>query len=453
MYATGGIAERFTSIWSRAEARLQGPLPAAVRFWDGSEIGSGERGSATDTVVLRDRRALTYAVSRPDQLGIARAFVSGDLVLEGEIERVMAAGAKMYGFDMPVRDKLEAVRIAASLGVIKVPPPKPPESEARVGGGRLHSLRRDRQAIHHHYDVSNAFYRLVLGPTMVYSCAYFATPNDTLEEAQTRKLDVICRKLRLEPGERFLDIGCGWGSLVLHAAEHYGVKAVGITLSEEQATLARQRVEEAGLTERCEIRIQDYREVPDGPYDKIASVGMFEHVGSRMLGRYMETVAALGRPGGLALHHGICRQHSDSESPNTFITRYVFPDGELHRVAKVIRELERSGQELRDVENLREHYALTLRHWVDNLASDPELAVAEVGPERERIWRLYMTASALAFERGDIGVNQMLAVLPEHEHRPLFRPSPELDLARPSFVASREELDYPAGEAELSPTG
>jgi len=433
MYTTGGIAERFAPIWSRAEARLDGTIPVAVRFWDGSEIGPGGRGSATDTVVLKDRKALTYAVSRPDQLGLARAYVSGDLVLEGDIERVMTAGAKMYGFDIPWRDKLEAIRIAASLGVIRVPPPRPPESEAVVGG-RLHSLRRDRSAISHHYDVSNTFYRLILGPTLVYSCAYFASPEDSLEEAQTRKLDVICRKLRLEEGERFLDIGCGWGSLVMHAAGNYGARAVGITLSEEQAALARERIADAGLSDRCEIRVQDYREISDGPYDKIASVGMFEHVGSRMLDRYMESVAALGRPGGLALHHGICRQHSNSESPNTFITHYVFPDGELHRAAKVIRALERSGQELRDVESLREHYALTLRHWVDNLDSDPELAVREIGPERQRIWKLYMTASALAFERGDISVNQILAVLPEHERRPLFRPSPGLELARPSFV-------------------
>ncbi len=433
MYATGGIAERFAPIWSRAEARLGGGLPASVRFWDGSEIGSGELGSATDTIVLKDRRALTYAVSRPDQLGLARAFVSGDLELEGSIERVMTAGAKMYGFDIPWKDKLEAFRIAASLGVVRFPPPKPPESEARVGG-RLHSLRRDRQAISHHYDVSNDFYRLVLGPTMVYSCAYFESPDDTIDEAQTRKLDVICRKLRLEEGERFLDIGCGWGSLVMHAAANYGVKAVGITLSEAQAAFARKRIEEAGLSDRCEIRIQDYREVSDGPYDKIASIGMFEHVGSNMLDRYMETVAALGRPGGLALHHGICRQHTNEESPNTFITHYVFPDGELHRVAKVILALERSGQELRDTEALREHYALTLRRWVENLDSDPELAVAEVGEERDRIWRLYMTASALAFERGDISIHQMVAVLPDKGQRQLYRPSPAIALARPSFV-------------------
>lgn len=437
MYATGGIAERFVPIWSRAEERLGGNLPAAVRFWDGSEIGSGEQGSATDTIVLKDRRALTYAVSRPDQLGLARAFVAGDLVLEGSIERVMAAGARMYGFDIPWKDKLEAFRIAASLGVVRFPPPKPPKSEANVGG-RLHSLRRDRQAISHHYDVSNDFYRLILGPTMVYSCAYFDSPDDTLEEAQTRKLDVICQKLRLQEGERFLDIGCGWGSLVMHAAANYGVRAVGITLSEAQAALARERIEEAGLADRCEIRIQDYREVPDGPYDKIASVGMFEHVGSEMLDRYMETVARLGRPGGLALHHGICRQHSNEDSPNTFITHYVFPDGELHRVAKVILALERSGQELRDTEALREHYALTLRRWVDNLEADRHRAIAEVGEERERIWRLYMTASALAFERGDISIHQMITVLPGKEEKALYRPSPDIALARPAFTGGTE---------------
>ncbi|MCO5315262.1 MAG: cyclopropane-fatty-acyl-phospholipid synthase family protein [Solirubrobacterales bacterium] len=442
MYSTGGVAERFVPIWSRAEARLGGPLPAAVRFWDGSELGSGTRGSATDTVVLRSPKALAYAAGRPDQLGLARAFVSGELELEGDIERVMAAGARMYGFDISWRDKLEAVRIAVSVGAVRLPPPSPPESEARVGG-RMHSLRRDRQAISHHYDVSNRFYRLILGPTLVYSCAYFESPDDSLEEAQTRKLDVICRKLRLEQGERFLDIGCGWGSLVMHAAANYGVQAVGVTLSEAQAELARERIREAGLGDRCEIRIQDYREVGDGPYDKIASVGMFEHVGSSMLDRYMETVAALGRPGGLALHHGICRQHSNEESPNTFITHYVFPDGELHRVAKVIRALERSGQELRDTEALREHYALTLRHWVRNLASNPELALAEVGAERRRIWELYMTASALAFERGDISVQQMLAVLPEHEQRPLYRPSPGIELARPTFVAPAGSLQVP----------
>lgn len=387
---------------------------------------------------------MTYVVTRPDQLGVARAFVSGDLILEGSIERVMAAGARLYGFDFTVQDKLEAVRLAASLGAIRIPPPKPPASEAKPKG-RLHSLRRDSEVIQHHYDVSNEFYRLILGPTMVYSCAYFESADDTLEEAQTRKLDVVCRKLRLEEGERLLDIGCGWGSMAIHAAANYGAKVVGVTLSPSQADLARKRVEEAGLSDRIEIRVQDYREVSDGPFDKICSIGMFEHTGSDIDTYFTET-AKLGRPGGLALHHGICRQHSDDESPNTFITHYVFPDGELHRVARVIAGLERSGQELRDVENLREHYALTLRHWVENLARNQEAAIAQVGEERERIWRLYMTASYLAFERGDIGVNQILGVIPEREKVALYRPSPGLELARPSFVRESISVDQ-AGEA------
>lgn len=382
---------------------------------------------------------MTYVVTRPDQLGVARAFVSGDLVLEGSIERVMAAGARLYGFDFTIQDKLEAVRLATSLGAIRIPPPRPPEAEARPKG-RLHSLRRDSESIQHHYDVSNDFYRLVLGPTMVYSCAYFDSPDDSLEEAQTRKLDVVCQKLRLEPGERLLDIGCGWGSMAIHAASNYGVKVTGVTLSIAQAERARERVAEAGLSDRIEIRVQDYREVADGPFDKICSIGMFEHTGSD-IGNYFQETARLGKPGGLALHHGICRQHSLEESPNTFITHYVFPDGELHRVARVIAELERSGQELRDVENLREHYALTLRHWVENLAANQERAIAEVGEERERVWRLYMTASFLAFERGDIGVNQIVGVIPEHERVALYRPSPGLPLTRPSFARETVSVD------------
>ena len=426
MYSTGGIADRFAPLVAAVEPRISGPLPAAVRFWDGSELGPGQTGSAPDTIVIRNRRGLTYAVMRPDQLGIGRGWVSGDIDLEGDLYRVMAAGSKLYGFDFTAREKLEALRIAARLGVIRVPPPKPPSVEAKVGG-RLHSLRRDREAIQHHYDVSNGFYRMFLGPTMVYSCAYFDSPDDSLEEAQTRKLDVICRKLRLKPGERMLDIGCGWGALMIHAAANYGVRVVGVTLSEEQAAFARRRIIDAGLSDQCEVRIQDYREVSDGPYDKIVSVGMFEHVGASQLDRYMETVTNLGTPGGLALHHGICRVHDEDETPNTFIRRYVFPDGELHKVATVVAAAEDAGQEIRDLESLREHYALTLRHWVGNLADNREAAIAEVGAERERVWRLYMTASALAFERGDVSIHQLLVAIPGESH--------PLALARPSFVA------------------
>jgi len=433
MYSTGGIADRFAHLVAAVEPRLSGPLPAAVRFWDGSELGPGELGSATDTIVLRNRRALTYAVMRPDQLGIGRGWVSGDIELEGDLYRVMSAGSKLYGFDFTAREKLDALRTAARVGAIRIPPPKPPSVEAKVGG-RLHSIRRDREAISHHYDVSNDFYRMILGPTMVYSCAYFESPEDSLEQAQTRKLDVICRKLRLQPGERMLDIGCGWGSLMIHAAANYGVRVVGVTLSEEQAAYARKRIVDAGLADQCEVRIQDYREVSDGPYDKICSVGMFEHVGSSQLGRYMETVTNLAAPGGLALHHGICRQHEENDAPNTFIEHYVFPDGELHRVAKVVAAAEEAGQEIRDLESMREHYALTLRHWVANLADRKEAAIAEVGAERERVWRLYMTASALAFERGDVSIHQLLVAIPGEQH--------PLELARPTFVA--EDIQAPA---------
>ncbi len=301
----------------------------------------------------------------------------------------------------------------------------PPASEARLGG-HLHSLRRDRAAVRHHYDVSNEFYRLMLGPSMVYSCAYFDSPTDTLERAQERKLDLVCRKLRLAAGERLLDVGCGWGSLALHAAMNFGVRAVGVTLSELQAELARERIRAAGLAERCEIRVQDYREVADGPYDKIASIGMYEHVGASRLDRYMTRLRQLVRPGGLVLNHGIVRLGPRSGPRDSFIRRYVFPDGELHPVGCVVESLERAGLELRDTESLRDHYVITLRHWVANLAANREAALAAAGAERERIWRLYMTGSAIAFERGDISVQQLLAAAPG-------APA-ELPLARGSFT-------------------
>jgi cyclopropane-fatty-acyl-phospholipid synthase len=290
---------------------------------------------------------------------------------------------------------------------VLVPPPVP-AAEARTGG-RLHSLGRDRAAIHHHYDVSNRFYALVLGPSMVYSCAYFEDPGDTLEAAQERKLELICRKLRLAPGERLLDIGCGWGSLLLHAAQHHGVRGVGVTLSSAQAELARERIRDAGLSDRVEIRVCDYRELDDGPFDKIASVGMYEHVGRVELDRYTRRVRALLRPGGLFLNHGIARLRSTPPDGDTFISRYVFPDGELLPLSDVAGALEAAGLEVRDVESLREHYPLTLRAWGRNLERRREAAIAEVGAERERVWRLYMLGSALSFEAGEITVIQVLS--------------------------------------------
>ncbi|HEX7060030.1 MAG TPA: cyclopropane-fatty-acyl-phospholipid synthase family protein [Solirubrobacterales bacterium] len=422
MQSTGGVANRFAPLAARLERRLTGGLPFAVRFWDGSELRPEEGRGSGDTLLVRDSRALSYIATAPGQLGLARAWVAGDLDVDGDLERALRAGERFRDLRLGLRDKAASALAAARAGALRLRRPSPPASEAHPSG-RLHSLRRDREAVRHHYDVSNDFYRLVLGPSMVYSCAYFDSPRDTLEEAQMRKLEVICHKLRLTAGERLLDVGCGWGSLVIHAAQNHGARAVGITLSEPQAELARERIRELGIEHRCEVRVQDYREVDDGPFDKVASVGMYEHVGAARLDEYMRRLRGLARPGGLVLNHGIVRLASGPRRRNTFIWRYVFPDGELHPVGAVVASMERAGLELRDAESLREHYTLTLHRWVENLAANREQAVAEVGEERERIWRLYMTGSALAFERGDISVQQLLASVPGAPAEfPLARP-------------------------------
>jgi cyclopropane-fatty-acyl-phospholipid synthase len=385
-----------------------GRLPLSgvrVRFWDGSELpGDGVAG-----VVVRDPAAIVHLLRAPGQLGLARAWVDGSLDVEGDLEEVLRKRSAFSGISLSAGDRARLALAAARFdGVRVLRPPRIPAIEARLSGRRK-SIARDRDAVRHHYDVSNRFYRLVLGPTMVYSCAYFASPHDTLESAQERKLDLICRKLRLAEGERLLDVGCGWGSLVIHAAERYGVSAVGVTLSEPQARLARTRVAEAGLDDRVEIRVQDYRDVVDGPFDKIASVGMYEHVGRSELGRYARAAVSLLRPGGLFLNHGITRLTPHRPEPDPFISRYVFPDGELHPVTDIMSEMQAVGLEVRDVESLRDHYPLTLRRWVANLAANRDEAVAEAGPQRERVWRLYMLGSALGFEAGEISVYQVLA--------------------------------------------
>jgi cyclopropane-fatty-acyl-phospholipid synthase len=389
--------------------------PFAVRFWDGSELPA-TIGRAVATVIVRSPQALARVLRAPDQLGLGRAWVAGELDVDGDPEAVLAlrdelaASARRPG----AKTILRALRAGRRLGVpLRTPPPPAAEAQFR---GRLHSLRRDRGAVRFHYDVSNRFYRLVLGPSMVYSCAYFADPGESLEVAQERKLDVVCRKLALAPGERLLDVGCGWGSLVMHAAQRYGVSAVGVTLSPLQAELARERVREAGLADRVEIRIQDYREVSDGPYDKIASIGMYEHVGRSQLGAYCSQLAAVARPGGLVLNHGITRMKPVESNDRSFIARFVFPDGELHPLDAVLTELRVADLEVRDVESLREHYPLTLRRWVANLEANRDEAIAEAGSERERVWRLYMSAAALAFEARDIGVFQVVAAKPGAPH-------------------------------------
>ncbi len=431
MQSTGGVANRFAPLAARLECRLSGGLPFAVRFWDGSELRP-ERGEGSgDTLLVRDSRALAYVATAPNQLGLGRAWVAGDVDIDGDLERALRAGDRFRDLRLGLGDRLASVLVAARAGVLSLRRPAPPASEAHLGG-RLHSLRRDRDAVRHHYDVSNGFYRLVLGPSMVYSCAYFASPGDSLERAQERKLETICRKLRLAAGERLLDVGCGWGSLVIHAATRHGARAVGITLSEPQAELARRRIREAGVEHRCEVRVQDYREVDDDPFDKVASVGMYEHVGAARLDQYMRRLRDMVRPGGLVLNHGIVRLAPGRRRKDTFIWRYVFPDGELHPVGRVVEAMERAGLELRDAESLREHYVLTLQRWIENLAAHRDAAIAEAGEERERIWRLYMTGSALAFERGDISVQQLLAAAPG---------------AQPNLPLSRAGLSSPSGPA------
>ena len=384
---------------------LGGGIPLAVQAYDGSRAGPDD---ASTTLIVRSPDALRRIITAPGELGIARAYVAGDLDVDGDIWEVLA-----------LRDRMPRVRLAprAMLRLVdelggwrEVRRLAPPEEEARLHG-RRHSQARDAAAISHHYDVSNAFYRLVLGSSMTYSCAVFHDPFDTLDDAQANKYELICRKLGLQPGMRLLDVGCGWGGMVLHAARHHGVRAVGVTISTRQAELAGKRVAEAGLSEQVEIRVQDYREVDDGPFDAISSIGMFEHVGEARLSEYFGRLRRLLRPEGRLLNHGISHPPGNKARlpRRSFANRYVFPDGELHEVGRVVSLTQESGFEVRHLETLREHYGLTLRRWVANLEAAWGDAVDEVGEPRARVWRLYMAASAVNFEAGRTQIHQILA--------------------------------------------
>ncbi|MFH9398835.1 class I SAM-dependent methyltransferase [Streptomyces sp. NPDC017638] len=411
------MADAAQRLRSLAEQVLGAPLPVRLRAWDGSQAGPPD----APALVLRNRRALRRMLFKPGELGLARAWVSGDLDVEGDLYTVLDAMAGLVwerGEDartlrQAVRDP--AVRAAARdlLRLAGAPvPPTPPREEMRRPRRRLHTRRTDKRAISHHYDVGNDFYEIVLGPSMVYSCAYWED-GGTLETAQRDKLELVCAKLGLKEGQRLLDVGCGWGSMAIHAAREHGVSVVGITLSQEQAAYARKRVADAGLTDRVEIRVQDYRDVVDGPYDAISSIGMAEHVGAERYLEYARQLYALLKPGGRLLNHQIARRPQRDESAyevDQFIDAYVFPDGELAPVGTTVTQLERAGFEVRDVESIREHYARTLRRWVGNLEADFDRAARLTSPGRARVWRLYMAASALAFERNRIGVNQVLAV-------------------------------------------
>jgi cyclopropane-fatty-acyl-phospholipid synthase len=384
-------------------------------FWDGTALGPREG----NTVQVRSPDAVRRLLWAPSELGLARAFVMGDIELEGDVFELLAAlhAASPARIHVGSRLPWQAIQAARRLGVVGRPLPPPPEEAAPQG--RLHSPGRDAQAVQHHYDVSNDFYAMVLGPAMTYSCARFAQGVETLTAAQEAKHDLVCRKLGLadRSGQRILDVGCGWGSFALHAARHYGAEVVGVTLSPAQAALARDRVVAAGLQGQIEIRLQDYRDVRDGTFDGIASVGMFEHVGSSKSAAYFATMRRLLRPEGRFLNHAISSVGGSRIGPRTFIGRYVFPDGELIDVGQVVLSMEQAGFEVRDVESLREHYAKTLRAWVANLHEHWDAAVAEVGVRRARVWQLYMAASVNGFEDGGISIHQVLGVVPGPEGR------------------------------------
>jgi cyclopropane-fatty-acyl-phospholipid synthase len=395
---------------------LGADTPLRVEFWDGSAFGVDS--GALATARFSDPEALRRVLYRPNDLGFGRAYVTGGLTVEGDTFEALRQVSRAAPADwkIPPRVLTSTLAAVARLGVLGRPLPPPPE-EARLRGWQ-HSLQRDANAISHHYDVSNEFYRLVLGPTMTYSCARFVSDDMTLEQAQEVKYELIARKLGLAEGQRLLDVGSGWGGMVIHAARHFGVNALGATISRPQWELGRKRIAEAGLSAQADIELRDYRQLPqDEPFDAISSIGMFEHVGSANADEYFRHLYQRLRPGGRLLNHAISTPDGAAMGKDTFIGRYVFPDGALHDVGDTVLRMEKAGFEVRDVESMREHYALTLRQWVANLESNWDEAVSQVGERRARVWRIYMIGSAVSFEENEIAIHQVLGVRPGPEGR------------------------------------
>ena len=387
------------------------PRDFSFRLWDGS-VWDAESGEPSRfTMVLRNPGVLRTMLWSPSELALGEAYLYNDLDIEGDISSAFFLADRLVQLRLGLAERLRFARLLLAL----------PSSGRHRGArpaerlrGPLHSVGRDRQAVTYHYDMSNAFYSLWLDERMVYSCAYFTDPGDDLDSAQERKLDYLCRKLRLQRGERVLDIGCGWGGLVIHAARNYGVQAHGITLSRPQADLANERIRQAGLSDRCRVDVRDYREIhaPES-YDKLVSVGMFEHVGESRLQEYFRVAFHLLRPGGVFLNHGIACIPGFPPLPGpSFSDHYIFPDGELLPLGTTLRAAEASGFEVRDVECLREHYVLTLRKWLERLDFRREEACGATDEKTYRLWRLYLAGAAHKFRMGQNSVYQTLLSRP-----------------------------------------
>ena len=389
-----------------------GASDMAVRLWEGTTWRPPHRpGDPRATLVLNDPGALRAMVEAPSDLLLGEMYIFDDIDVEGDIESLFPAIDRLFELRLGVAERL---RGAAWLRRLPKSASASHETFRAQLRGALHSKQRDARAVRHHYDVSNDFFSLWLDRLMVYSCAYFEHASDTLDQAQENKLDYLCRKLRLKPGERLLDIGCGWGALILHAAKQYGAQALGITLSKRQADLANQRIQAEGLAGRCRAELCDYRDLNQAEaFDKLVSVGMFEHVGEKMLPEYFRRAWRLLVPGGVFLNHGIaCNLHHPDHSPS-FVARYVFPDGELVPISTTLRVAEGAGWEVRDLESLREHYAMTLRHWVQRLEQQAAQARQFVDEVTYRIWRLYMAGGAHRFRTGWLNLYQALLVKPD----------------------------------------
>ncbi|OZM71951.1 SAM-dependent methyltransferase [Amycolatopsis antarctica] len=388
--------------------RFLGPgIPLAITAFDGTRSGPAD---APAGIEVSSPDALSYLMSAPGELGLARAYVTGHLKVSGDLYSTLNTLTAQQERARPQ----DTVRLLRDLGVghlhrMPLPPEELPGRSRRAVNGLRHSRTRDRQAISRHYDVSNRFYEMVLGPSMAYTCACFPSPEASLEQAQEHKFDLACRKLGLRPGMRLLDVGCGWGGMVVHAAREYGVRALGVTLSREQATWGQKEIVAQGLTEVAEIRHLDYRDVSESGFDAVSSIGLTEHIGARNLPSYFRFLASRLRPEGRLLNHCITRTNSrEPHRVGRFIDRYVFPDGELEGVGEIVSAMHDNGFEVRHSENLREHYARTLAAWCANLDANWDEAVREAGAGRARVWALYMAASRLSFERHQIELHQVI---------------------------------------------